>query len=115
MLRVNNAGFVCYKKYPFLKERHIFQKRTLFVSSFSFRSNKIWGQQLNARVFFFSFKFSFFQLIYSIVSGDPEGQLNMTTVNNDGKYFGVITVAKLLDRETKDVYKLNLTRTYFIN
>lgn len=53
--------------------------------------------------------------MYSIVSGDPEGQLNMTTVNDDGKYFGVITVAKLLDRETKDVYKLNVTRTYFIN
>lgn len=65
----------------------------------------------------FSLKFSlfFFQLIYSIVSGDPEGQLNMTTVKDDGKYFGVITVAKLLDRETKDIYKLNVTRTYFIN
>lgn len=106
--------FLAIKKYPFLKERHIFQKRGLFASSFSFHSNKIWGQQLNAIVFF-SLKFSFFQLIYSIVSGDPEGQLNMTTVNNDGKYFGVITVAKLLDRETKDVYKLNVTRTYLIN
>ena len=39
----------------------------------------------------------------------------MTTVKDDGKYVGVITVAKLLDRETKDIYKLNVTRTYFIN
>ena len=73
------------------------------------------GTATKRKSFFFSFKFSFFQLIYSIVSGDPEGQLNMTTVNNDGKYFGVITVAKLLDRETKDVYKLKVTRTYFMN
>lgn len=38
----------------------------------------------------------------------------MTTVKVDGKYFGVITVAKLLDRETKDIYKLNVITTYFI-
>ncbi|XP_078366665.1 protocadherin Fat 4-like [Oculina patagonica] len=45
-------------------------------------------------------------LTYSILSGDQDDNLNITTVKSDGKYLGVVSVAKLLDRETKDLYKL---------
>ncbi|XP_068723113.1 protocadherin Fat 4-like isoform X1 [Montipora capricornis] len=45
-------------------------------------------------------------LLYSILSGDADENINITTVKRDGKYVGIVTVAKTLDRETKDVYEL---------
>ncbi|XP_068675919.1 protocadherin Fat 4-like [Montipora foliosa] len=45
-------------------------------------------------------------LLYSILSGDADEDINITTVKRDGKYVGIVTVAKTLDRETKDVYEL---------
>lgn len=53
------------------------------------------------------------KLTYSIVSGDPDGHLNITTAKKDGKYLGVVTVAKLLDRETKGLYNLIVSRLHF--
>ena len=54
--------------------------------------------------------FLLFQLTYSILSGDPNGNLGMTTTKSGGKYLGEVTVAKPLDRETKDLYKLIVSR-----
>ncbi|XP_020618416.1 cadherin EGF LAG seven-pass G-type receptor 1-like [Orbicella faveolata] len=45
-------------------------------------------------------------LTYSIASGDPDDHLNIKTVKKDGKYLGVVTVKNVLDRETKDLYKV---------
>ena len=52
--------FLAIKKYPFLKERHIFQKRGLFASSFSFHSNKIWAGTATKRNSFFLIEVFFF-------------------------------------------------------
>ena len=63
----------------------------------------------NGKKLFFFLIFSLFcslQLTYSIASGDPDDHLNIKTVKTDGKYLGVVTVEDLLDRETKDLYKL---------
>ena len=63
----------------------------------------------NGKQLFFFLIFSLLcslQLTYSIASGDPDDHLNIKTVKTDGKYLGVVTVEDLLDRETKDLYKL---------
>lgn len=51
------------------------------------------------------------QLTYSIASGDPDDHLNIKTVKRDRKYLGVVTVKNVLDRETKDLYKVVVSGT----
>lgn len=61
---------------------------------------------MNSSVFVFVF---FSQLQYSIISGDSFGKMSINTVKMDQKFLGVVTVAKKLDRETKDGYILHVS------
>ena len=82
-------------------------KLNIRTSEYRKGENDLWKGCLS--LFLHLVKFSLFcslQLTYSIAIGDPDDHLNITTVKRDGKYFGVVTVESLLDRETKDLYKL---------
>ena len=82
-------------------------KLNIRTSEYRRVENELWKNCLSLFLHLVIFSlFCSLQLTYSIASGDPDDHLNIKTVKTDGKYFGVVTVESLLDRETKDLYKL---------
>jgi hypothetical protein len=52
-----------------------------------------------------------FQLTYAVIVNEQnDGHFIVTTEKTDGKYTGVIKVATPLDRETKDLFNLNVSQ-----
>ncbi|XP_048580487.1 cadherin-23-like isoform X2 [Nematostella vectensis] len=49
------------------------------------------------------------KLTYSILSGNEDGNLQISSALSDSKYMGIIKVAKPLDRESSPLYSLNIS------